>query len=90
MNGDNIIYFDSFGVKHIPKEIKKFIGNKNIITNIYRIQAFDSIMYGYFCVGFFNSMLKGKRLLNYTNLFSPIDYDKNDKIKLKIFQYLKK
>ena len=90
MNGDNIIYFDSFGVKHIPKEIKKFIGNKNIITNIYRIQAFDLIMYGYFCVGFFNSMLKGKRLLNYTNLFSPIDYDKNDKIKLKIFQYLKK
>ena len=90
MNGDNIIYFDSFGVKHIPKEIKKFIGNKNMITNIYRIQAFDSIMYGYFCVGFFNSMLKGKRLLNYTNLFSPIDYDKNDKIKLKNFQYLKK
>ena len=46
------IYFDSFGVEQIPKEIKKFIGNKNIITNIYRIQAYDSIMYGYFCSGF--------------------------------------
>ena len=44
MNGNNIICFDSFGVEHIPKEIKKFIGSKNIITNIYRIQAYDSIM----------------------------------------------
>ena len=40
----NGIYFDSFGVEHIPKEIKKFIGNKNIITNISRIQTYDSIM----------------------------------------------
>ena len=36
VNGNNIIYFDSFGVEHIPKEIKKFIGKKNVITNIYR------------------------------------------------------
>ena len=43
MNGDNIIYFDDFGVEHIPKEIKKFIGNKNIIINIYRIKALFSI-----------------------------------------------
>ena len=28
VNGNNIIYFDSFGVEHIPKEIKKFIGKK--------------------------------------------------------------
>ena len=41
------IYFDSFGVEHIPKEIKEPIGNKIIITNIYRIQAYDSIMYRY-------------------------------------------
>ena len=34
VNGNNIIYFDSFGVENIPKEVKKFIGNKNIITNI--------------------------------------------------------
>ena len=45
MNGKNVTYFDSFGVDHIPKEIKKFIGNKNFITNIYRIQAYNLIMY---------------------------------------------
>ena len=50
VNGNNrrascdAIYFDSFEVEHIPEEIKKFIGNKNIITNICRIQAYDSIM----------------------------------------------
>ena len=80
MNAENVTYFDSFGVEHIPKEIKKFIGNKNIITNIYRIQAYDSIMCGYFCIGFIDFMLKGKSLLDYTNLLSPNDYEKNDKI----------
>ena len=44
VNAENITYFDSFRVEHIPKEIRRFIGNKNIITNIYRIQAYDSIM----------------------------------------------
>ena len=49
VNGNNnTIYCDSFGAEHIPKEIRKFIGNKNIVTNIYRIQAYDSIMSGYF------------------------------------------
>ena len=86
LNGNNIIYFDSFGVKHILKEIKKFIANRNIITNIHRIQAFDSIMCRYFCIGFSDFMLKGKSLLDYTNLFSPNDYGKNHKIILKYFQ----
>ena len=66
----------------IPKDIKKSIGNKNI-TNIYRIQADNSIICGYFCIGFIDFMLKGKGLLDYTNLFSPSDYEKNDKIILK-------
>ena len=48
MNGDNVTHFDRFGVEYIPKEIKNFIGNKNITTNICRIQANDSIMCGYF------------------------------------------
>ena len=52
LNGNNIIYFDSFGVEHISKEFKKFTGNKNIITNIYRIQAYNLIMYGCFRIGF--------------------------------------
>ena len=36
--------FDSFGVEHIPEEIKRFIGNQDIIINIYRTQAYHSIM----------------------------------------------
>ena len=54
VNTKTVTYFDSFGVKHIPKEIEKFINNKNIITNIFRIQAYDSVMCGYFCIGFIN------------------------------------
>ena len=83
MNAENVIYFDTFRVEYSPKEIRKSIGNKNIITNIYRIQAYDSIMCGYFCTGSIDFMLKGKSLLNYSNLFSPNEYEKNDKIKLK-------
>ena len=52
VNSDNVTYFDSFGVERIPKEIRKFIKNKNIKPNIYRIQAYHSIMCGYFCIGF--------------------------------------
>ena len=79
-------YFDSFGVEHIPKEIKKFIGNKNITTNIFRIQAYDSVMWRYFFTGFIDFMLKSKSLLEYINLFSPNEYEKSDKIMLKHFQ----
>ena len=69
INAKNITYFQSFGVQHIPEDIKKFIGNKNIITNIYKIQAYDLIICGYFCIGFIDVMFKGKSLLDYTNLF---------------------
>ena len=85
-NGDNIIYFDSFGVEYFPKEIKNFIDNKNIITNIDRIQAYQSIMCRYFCIGFVDFMLKGKCLLEYANLLSPKQYQKKDVI-LKYFQW---
>ena len=86
VNGNKIIYFDSFGVEYIPKETKKSIGNKNIKAYIYRIQAYNSKMCGYFCIGFIDFILKIKSLLDYTNLFSPNEYDKNDKIILKYFQ----
>ena len=86
VNDNNVTYFDSFGVEHIPGEIKKFIGNKNIITIIYRVRTYNSIMCGYFCTGFIDFMLKGTSLLDYTNLFSLNDYEKNDKIILKYFQ----
>ena len=83
MNVENVIYFDKFGAEHILKEILKIIGNKNILTNICRIQAYDSIIFGYSFIGLINFILKGKSLLLYTNLFSPNDYEKNDKIILK-------
>ena len=86
VNDNNVTYFDSFGVEHISKEIKKFIGNKRIITNIYRIQAYDSILREYFCIGFIDFILKGKSLLDYTYSFSPNDYENIDKIILKYFQ----
>ena len=79
------IYFDSFGVEHTPKEINKFINN-DIKSNIFRIQAYDSIMCGYFCIEFINYMLKGKTLLDYTNLFSPNDFKKNDQVIKRIFK----
>ena len=60
VNNKTVIYFDSFGVEHILKEIMKFIARKKIITNIYRIQAYDSIMCGYFCIGVINFMFNGK------------------------------
>ena len=50
VNDNNVTYFDSFGVKHIPKEIKAFIKNKNIKTNIFRVQAYHSVMCVYFCI----------------------------------------
>ena len=73
------VYFDSFSIEHTPKEINKFINN-DIKTNIFRIQACDSIMRRYFCIEFINYMIKGKTLLDYTNLFSPNDFKKNDQV----------
>ena len=78
VKNDVVTYFDSFGVEHIPKEIKTFIENRNIKTNIFRIQAYGSIMCGYFFIGFNNVMFKGKSLTEYTNPFSPNDFKKND------------
>ena len=80
MQNNNIAYFDSFGVEHIPKEIRKFIDNKNIKTNIFRIQAYGSIMCGYFCIGFIDFILAGKTLTEYTNLFSSNNFKENDNI----------
>ena len=85
VNNKTIIYFDSVGVEHIPREIMKFIARKKIITNIYRIQAYVSIMCGYFCIGLINFMYNGKSLRDYTNLFSPYDFKKNDDIILNYF-----
>ena len=83
-NRNEIVYFDSFDVEHIPKEIKEFIEklpkNRNIKANVFRIQENNSIMWGYFSIGFIHFMLVGKKLTDYTDLFSPYDFKKNDNI----------
>ena len=85
VHNDDVTYFDSFGVEHITKEIKAFINNKNITTNVFKIQAYDSIMCSHFCIGFIDFILKGKILTEFTNLFSPNNFKKNDDIILKYF-----
>ena len=68
---NNVTYFDSFSVEYIAAEIKTFIDKPTIITNIFRIQAYDSVMCRYFRIGFINFMIEGKSLTDFTNLFSP-------------------
>ena len=96
VNNDDVTYFDSFGVEQIPKEIKTLtnrplsfvlcpplrnaLQNKNITTNIFRIQEYDSIMCGYFCMGFIDFMLAGKTVTEFTNIFSPNNFKKKDDI----------
>ena len=86
VNNNSVTYFDCFGVEYIPKEIKAFIGHSvYTTTNIFRIQAYDSIMFGYFCIEFINLMLAGKTLTEFTSLFSPNNFKKNNYIILKCF-----
>ena len=67
-----IVYFDSFGVEHVSEENKEFIRNKNIKAYIFRVQASNSVMCGYFCIEFIDFMLAGKELIDLTILFIPI------------------
>ena len=85
VNTKTVTYFDSFGVESIPKETKDFINNKSIIANIFRIQAYDSVMCGYFCIGVIDFMLKGNNLTDFANLFSQYNFKKNDDIILNYF-----
>ena len=93
VKANKVIYLDSFDIEHIPKEINKFIKKPSslkrtahIKRNIFRIQAYDSTMCGYFFIEFINYMLKGKTLLDYTNLVSPNDFKKNDQVIKRIFK----
>ena len=80
------VYFDSFGIEYIPQEVWNKIRDKLITHNIFRIKVNESIICGSYCIAFIEYMLAGKALLDYTNLFSPNDYKKNDKI---IYMYFK-
>ena len=85
-NRSKIVYFSSFGVEHVSEEIEKFVWNKNVIANIFRAQANNSAMCGYFCIEFIDFMLAGKKLTDLTSMFSLYDFKKNDKIILSYFR----
>ena len=85
-NRNETLYFDSFGVEYVPKEIKEFIRNKNIKADIFRVQANNSVICGYFCIGFIYFMLAGSKLTDFTNLFSLYDFKKNDDTILTCFK----
>ena len=85
VRNNDITYFDSFGVEHIPKEIKTFIGLSSLIKTNIRIQAYDSIISGYFCFGFLDFMVAGKALTKFTNPFSANNFKRNDDIILNYF-----
>ena len=85
VNNKIVTYCDSFGIEHIYKEVKQFVNNKSITANIFRVQAYDSVMCGYFCIGFIDYMFMGKSLTDYANLFSPNNFKRNDDIILNYF-----
>ena len=68
------------------KKWKNLLEIKKIKANIFRVKANNSVMCGYFCIGFTDFMLAGKKLVDYTSLFSPHDFDKNDQIILSYFK----
>ena len=78
--------FDNFGIEHIPREIRNFIGNKNLQTNILRVQAYNPIMCRYFSTGSIDYMFTSKTLIDYTTLLSPHKFKKNYKITLSYFK----
>ena len=86
INRNPAVYFDSFEIEYIPQEILNKITDKSITHNIFRMQDNDSIMCGFYCMAFIEYILSGKTLLDYTDLFSLNDYEKNDKI---IYKYFK-
>ena len=80
------VYFDSFGIEYIRQEVLNKIRDKSITNNIFTIQDDDSVMCGFYCIALCEYMLAGKTLLDYTNLFSPNDYKKDENI---IYKYFK-
>ena len=86
VHNNDVNYFDSFGIKYIPKETRTYIDRSlSITTNICIIQAYDLIMCGHFCIGLIDFMLARKTLTEYTKLFSPNNFKENDDIILNYF-----
>ena len=81
-----VFFFYCFGAEHVPEEIKEFVGNKNRKVNIFRVQASNLIMRGYFYIGFIDFILTNKNLTDFTSWFSPYDFETNDSIILSYFK----
>ena len=80
------VYFYSFEIEYTLQEVLKKINNKWLTHNICKIRSDNSIMRSFYCIAFMECMLAGKTLLDHTNLFSPSEFEKNDKI---IYGYFK-
>ena len=80
VNNKTATYIDSFGIEHIPQVIRVSIANKDIMASIYKIQSYDLIICGYYCIGFTDYIFKDKSLTDFTNLFSLKNFKKNDDI----------
>ena len=80
-------FYNSFSVEHVLEEIKEFVWNKIIIVNIFQVQGNNSVMCGYFFIGFTDFMLAGKKLTDFTSMFSSCDFKKNDNIILSYFKH---
>ena len=80
INKNTAVYFDSIGIEYIPQEVSSKIKDKSLARNIPRIQSDNSVMCGFYCIAFIEYMIVGKSLLDYPNLFSLNDYQKDDKI----------
>ena len=87
INKNTAIQFNSFRTEYILQGVLNKIKDKSVAHNIFRMQDNESIMSGFYCIDFIEYMLAGKTLLEYTNLFSPDDYKKNEKIIYKYFKY---
>ena len=82
-NRNETVYFDMV-LNMFLKKLNNLLGIK--AANIFQVQANDSLMCGYFCIRFIDVMLTGKKLTDFTNLFSPYDFEKIDHIILDLFQ----
>ena len=74
------------GLNMFPKKLKNSLEIKTKTKIEFRIQANNSIIYGYSCNGFIDFMLTGKALIDYTSFFSPFDFEKNYNIILSYFE----
>ena len=85
-SGNKTVYYNSLGAEHVPDEIKDFVVYKIIKPDIFRVQATNSVMCEYFYIGFIDFMTAGKKLIYFTSLFSPHDFEKTDSIILGYFK----